>query len=189
MKTDLPLDCESLVAAMAGGLTPKWCHFWGHTPAKDCSITKTCFSQWWSGHAFILDGVSYATAEHWMMAEKARLFGDGEVLQEILAAVHPNEAKKLGRKVRNFDDVQWRTARWDIVVRGNAAKFSQHPALREFLLNTGDRVIVEASPYDRIWGIGMAATNPHAEQPAHWRGLNLLGFALMAVREQLGKTT
>jgi len=185
MKNDLPLTRETLTAAMSGGLVPKWCLFWGHTPAKDGSITKSCFSQWWDGHPFVVDGVRYATAEHWMMAEKARLFSDAEVCAEILTAIHPNDAKKLGRKVRNFDDVQWCAARWDIVVRGNAAKFSQHPELREFLLNTGDRILVEASPYDQIWGIGMAATDPHAEQPAHWRGLNLLGFALMAVREQL----
>ena len=185
MSQALPLNREALVTAMASGFTPRWCHFWGHTPTRDGSLSKSCFSQWWDGHPFTVEGITCATAEHWMMAEKARLFGDAEVCAEILAASHPNTAKKLGRKVRGFDEARWAAARWDIVVRGNAAKFSQHPALQEFLLNTGDRIIVEASPYDRIWGIGMTATDPDAEQPAKWRGLNLLGFALMAVREQL----
>jgi len=180
----LPLTRESLVAAINSGLAPRWCLFWGHTPARDGSLTKSCFSQWWAGHPFTVDEVDYVTAEHWMMAEKARLFGDDNTCAEILAAAHPNEAKKLGRKVRNFDDTQWLASRWDIVVRGNAAKFSQHPVLRQFLLNTGDRILVEASPYDRIWGIGLAATDPAAENPGQWRGENLLGFALMAVREQ-----
>lgn len=185
MSSSVPLTREDLLTAMASGFTPRWCLFWGHTPTRDGSMSKSCFSQWWASHPFTVDGVTYATAEHWMMAEKARLFQDAEVCAEILSAGHPNEAKKLGRKVRGFEESRWLAARWDIVVRGNAAKFSQHPALREFLINTGDRVIVEASPYDRIWGIGMAASNPGAEDPARWRGLNLLGFALMAVREQL----
>lgn len=185
MPSDPPLTVEALTAAIANGLAPKWCLFWGHTPAKDGSITKSVFSQWWAAHPFTIDGITYATAEHWMMAEKARLFGDEETRAKILTAPHPNEAKKLGREVQNFDGSRWLAARWDIVLRGNLAKFSQHSALREFLLNTNDRIIVEASPYDQIWGIGLAATDPNAENPDKWRGLNLLGFALMAVRAQL----
>jgi ribA/ribD-fused uncharacterized protein len=174
---------------MDGGFVPKWCFFWGHTPSKDGSISKTCFSQWWEGHPFVMDGVTYRTAEHYMMAGKARVFGDGEALTQILESVHPAEAKKLGRKVRNFDEAVWQAVSWDIVVTGNAAKFGQHPDLREFLLNTGERILVEASPFDRVWGIGMAAANPAAEHPANWEGLNLLGFALMAVRKQLSSLT
>jgi ribA/ribD-fused uncharacterized protein len=181
----LPLTREDLVTALAKGLAPKWCLFWGHTPAKDGSISKSCFSQWWDGHPFEFESVTYRTAEHFMMAGKARLFGDEETLAKILACEHPAEAKKLGRLVRNFDESKWNAACWDIVVAGNHAKFSQHPDLREFLLTTGDRIIVEASPFDRIWGIGMAASNPNAENPVLWKGENLLGFALMAVREKL----
>ncbi|MGV3662028.1 MAG: NADAR family protein [Prosthecobacter sp.] len=181
------MNVETLISEMQKGMRPRWLHFWGHTPQKDGSLGKTCFSQWWAGHAFEVEGVQYATAEHFMMAEKARLFGDAETLAEILVAQSPAIAKKLGRKVSGFDDARWLAARWDIVVRGNRAKFSQHAGLREFLLHTGDRILVEASPYDRIWGIGMAATDTNAENPAQWKGLNLLGFALMEVREHLNK--
>jgi ribA/ribD-fused uncharacterized protein len=179
------MNKDLLISSTSVGLQPKWLFFWGHTPAKDGHTTKSCFSQWWDRHPFVLDGITYPTAEHWMMAEKARLFGDSEACARILAATHPNEAKRLGRQVRGFDDARWRQARWDIVIRGNNAKFGQHSALRDFLLATGDRVIVEASPYDRIWGIGMAATHLDAEYPARWRGENLLGFALMEMREIL----
>ena len=180
-------DRDALTAAMNSGWRPRWLFFWGHTAAKDGSTTKACFSQWWSEHAFVVDGVTYRTAEHYIMAGKARLFGDEETLARILAASHPNEAKVLGRQVKNFSEKAWLTARSDIVVRGNEAKFGQHAELKDLLLNTGDRVLVEASPYDRVWGIGMAATEAHAENPREWKGLNLLGFALMEVRHRLSK--
>ena len=185
MKTTLPLSRDELILAMQRGLRPRWGFFWGHVPSKDGTVTKSCFSQWWSGHPFVVDGVRYATAEHFMMAEKARLFRDNDTLTEILAARSPALAKKLGRQVTSFDDKVWLRHRWDIVVQGNTAKFAQHEALRTFLLLTGDRVLVEASPYDRIWGIGMAATDPNVEKPESWKGLNLLGFALMEVRSRL----
>lgn len=120
-----------------------------------------------------------------MMAEKARLFKDEESLDRVLVANHPNEAKQLGRKVAGFDKKLWERQRSEIVTTGNFAKFSQNPALKEFLLNTGDRVLVEASPVDRIWGIGLAADHIDAENPYKWKGLNLLGFALMEVRNRL----
>lgn len=120
-----------------------------------------------------------------MMAEKARLFGDLDSVAEILAAGNPGEAKKLGRAVRNFDEKIWRQNRSRIVVEANLLKFGQNPELAAFLLNTGGRVLVEASPVDRIWGIGLAADNPAAQNPNLWKGLNLLGFALMDVRGRL----
>ena len=141
-------------------------------------------SQWWPS-PFTVDGVTYATAEHYMMAEKARLFGDEARRQEILAAAHPNQAKSLGRLVEGYDEGAWEAERYAIVVRANLAKFSSNPVLRDYLLSSGERVLVEASPLDRIWGIGVAAGDPRADQPENWRGLNLLGFALMDVREQL----
>ncbi len=185
MKTDSPLSRDDLILAMQKGFRPKWGFFWGHTPAKDGSITKSCFSQWWSGHAFRVEGITYPTAEHFMMAEKARLFRDDVHLSSILSAKSPSIAKKLGRQVTGFDDKIWLQHRWDIVVRANAAKFTQHTELKQFLIQTGERIIVEASPYDRIWGIGLAADHPDAERPQNWKGLNLLGFALMEVRSQL----
>jgi ribA/ribD-fused uncharacterized protein len=117
-----------------------------------------------------------------MMAEKARLFGDDEAREKILAAASPAAAKKLGRAVRGFHERKWERARFDIVVAGSRAKFGQNAALGAFLTGTRERVLVEASPVDRIWGIGLAATSPAATQPENWRGLNLLGFALMVAR-------
>lgn len=162
----------------------KFLFFWGHQPNKDGSISKTCFSQWWLS-SFEVDKVIYETAEHWMMVKKAELFKDDAVLEKILKAKSPAEAKKLGREVKNYNETLWLAARFDIVKEGNYHKFSQNPELKTFLLNTKDRVIVEASPVDAIWGIGMAGDHKDAQNPEKWRGLNLLGFALMEVRDDL----
>ncbi|RYU94642.1 NADAR family protein [Emticicia agri] len=175
---------EKLIANQSAGNRNKYLFFWGHQPAKDGSITKTCFSQWWLS-AFTVEGVTYATAEHWMMAKKALLFEDKETLHKILSAKSPAEAKKLGRKVKNYQDEVWLANRYAIVKEGNLHKFSQNQALKDFLLNTADRVIVEASPVDSIWGIGMATDHKDIENPEKWKGLNLLGFALMEVRDEL----
>jgi conserved hypothetical protein, ribA/ribD-fused len=158
--------------------------FWGHRPNRDGSVGAGCLSQWWPS-PFTVDGDRYPTAEHWMMAGKARLFGDEAALAAIMAAPSPGAAKALGRQVRGFDEARWAEARYDIVVRGNLAKFSQHDDLRDFLLRTGRRVLVEASPYDRIWGVGLGRDHPNVGTPSRWRGRNLLGFALMEVRERL----
>jgi ribA/ribD-fused uncharacterized protein len=120
-----------------------------------------------------------------MMAAKARLFGDEEMLAKILTADSPAAAKKLGRQVRGFDDARWKTARFELVVKGNVAKFSSTPELKRHLLDTGDAILVEASPRDTIWGIGLSKSSPVAKTPSKWRGLNLLGFALVQARELL----
>ncbi|MDQ0993349.1 NADAR family protein [Streptomyces sp. V3I7] len=175
---------ESLVAEIHAGARVKYLHFWGHRPLPDGRIGASCLSQWWPS-PFTVDGVEYATAEHWMMAGKARLFGDAEAERRILAAAHPAQAKKAGRLVRGFDEATWERERFGIVTEGSVHKFGADAALREFLLTTGDRVLVEASPLDRVWGIGLAADDEAAHDPARWRGPNLLGFALMAARERL----
>ncbi len=162
----------------------KYLFFWGHTPNKDGSIGKSCFSQWWKS-AFEVEGITYKTAEHWMMAEKARVFDDPKMLEEIIMSSNPMEAKQLGRKVKNFDPKIWNQHKYEIVKQGNIHKFSQHQELKDFLLNTKSRILVEASPRDRIWGIGMGQSNEKAENPNLWRGQNLLGFALMEVRDEL----
>lgn len=120
-----------------------------------------------------------------MMAKKAELFKDDEILPRILQAKSPAEAKKLGREVKNYNETLWLAARYEIVKEGNYHKFSQNPELKTFLLNTNDRVIVEASPVDAIWGIGMAGDHKDVLNPTKWKGLNLLGFALMEVRDDL----
>ena len=175
-------DKLGLIDYINHGHQVKYLFFWGHQPKQDGGVGKTCFSQWYEA-GFQLDGVHYKTAEHYMMAEKARLFDDLKIRSQILDAQHPGEAKKLGRQVRGFQQEVWTQERFGIVVKGNVAKFSQNDLLREYLLTTGERVLVEASPVDRIWGIGLAANDPNAENPYEWKGLNLLGFALMEVRE------
>jgi hypothetical protein len=158
--------------------------FYGHKPNPDGSVSSGCLSQWWP-RPFTVDGVTYPTAEHWMMAAKARLFDDETGLAEVLATPSPGAAKAAGRRVRGFDEAKWRDVCYDIVVAGNMAKFGQHDDLAEFLRRTGRKVLVEASPFDRIWGIGMGRTHSDVGRPTRWRGLNLLGFALMDVREKL----
>jgi len=162
----------------------KYLCFWGHTQKIKNVIDKSCFSQWFPAK-FEVDGIEYKTTEHYMMAQKARLFRDQQIFEKVLQVDHPNEAKSLGRKVQNYNEEVWQQHRFEIVIQGNLAKFSQQLELRTFLLNTGNRVLVEASPIDKIWGIGLAADDENAERPLQWRGLNLLGFALMEVRKQL----
>ncbi len=177
-------DRDSLLAYLAQGHTVQFLHFWGHQPNRDGSVGKGCFSQWFPA-PFELNGTRYATTEHYMMAAKAHLFDDEPIRQRILSAPTPAEAKKLGRKIRGFDDTAWQAHRSDIVVRGNLAKFRSHPPMQQFLLQTGDKVLVEASPVDAIWGIGLAEDHVNANRPSQWPGLNLLGFALMTVRQHL----
>ncbi|MCE6997517.1 NADAR family protein [Saccharothrix sp. S26] len=158
--------------------------FWGHRARPGAPAGKHCLSQWWEA-PFTVDGLTYPTAEHFMMWGKARLFDDAETAERVLAARTPGEAKALGRRVRGFTEDAWVAHRLEIVVRGNLAKFGAHDDLRAFLLGTGDRVLVEASPLDRVWGIGLAADDERAADPATWLGLNLLGEALMEVRARL----
>lgn len=170
------------------GEQPKYMLFWGHRPPAGGGVGKNCLSQWWPA-PFTVDGVIYPAAEHFMMAGKALLSGDSEVAERIVLASDPRTAKALGRQVRGFDEQLWAEQRFGIVVAGNLAKFGQHPQLGQFLLATGDRVLVEASPRDRVWGIGLAADDERAASPRTWQGLNLLGFALMEVRHRLQATT
>ncbi|MEV6485471.1 NADAR family protein [Streptomyces sp. NPDC051576] len=180
---------EALIREVRAGTKVKYLHFWGHRPRPDGRVGASCLSQWWPS-PFTVAGVTYATAEHWMMAGKARLFGDAEAEARVLAAGHPSVAKKAGRLVRGFDEETWARERFGIVVEGSVHKFAADAELRAYLLGTGDRVLVEASPVDRVWGIGLAADDEAAQDPARWRGPNLLGFALMAARERLrGQTT
>ena len=176
---------ETLTTAMAAGRVVDFLFFWGHTPKSPPALDASCLSQWFAASPFEIDGVRYATAEHYMMAEKARLFGDGEALARVLASTTPEEAKAIGRTVRGYDDAKWAAVRSDAVVRGNVAKFGQNEPLRAFLLATKERVLVEAAPRDVVWGIGLGASNPNARDPKKWRGRNLLGFALMEARKIL----
>ena len=176
------LDRPTLIKRIEEAEAFTFLFFYGH--AVHSPVTKTCFSQWYPA-PFTVEGVLYPTAEHWMMAGKARLFDDEEALQRILVAPDPKSAKAIGREVRGFDDARWKANARRLVTEGNVHKFSQNEELRDFLLSTGDDVLVEAAPRDQIWGIGLGADNPKARDPKQWRGQNLLGFALMDVREKL----
>jgi ribA/ribD-fused uncharacterized protein len=180
------MDRAGLIERMAAGYEPDFLFFWGHTPGPGHEVGRWVLSQWWA-EDFEVDGVTYRSAEHFMMAGKARLFGDDEILATILQAETPADAKKLGRAVRGFDQDVWVKERYDIVVRGNVEKFRQ--AHRDFLVATGDKVLVEAAPRDTVWGIGLGKDNPKAQDPRTWRGQNLLGFALMDARAALSGST
>jgi len=158
--------------------------FWGHTNSSNGEVGKFCFSQWFE-LPFVVDSVTYRTAEHWMMANKALLFNDFETYNKIINSRSPQEAKELGRLILGFDDQIWSANRFDIVVKGNIHKFNQHPKFAAYLINTKDRVLVEASPVDKIWGIGLAKDAEQIDNPYFWNGENLLGFALMEVRDFL----
>lgn len=174
---------DELIAHIAEDNKVEYLFFWGHTATNNnkTGVGKECLSQWYPA-GFDNDGIHYPTAEHYMMAEKARLFNDKQALEKILVANDPNDAKELGRTVKGYQEALWKKHRVDIVVRGNQAKFSQNEKLKTFLKTTGDKVLVEASPHDKIWGIGLEQSHPDASNPAKWRGLNLLGFGLMKVR-------
>ena len=149
-------DLPALQAAFKRKAKLKYVFFWGHTPKQQGIADKAVFSQWYPA-AFEVDGERYATAEHYMMAEKARLFGADGIRRQILQAGSRKQAKALGRQIVGFKDEVW----------------------------NAHRILVEASPVDSIWGIGLAQDDPHAENPLQWQGLNLLGFALMKVRDQM----
>lgn len=179
-------DIDWLNELIQSGKTPGYEFFWGHQSRTFGKIDKACLSQWYSS-PFIHKGISYPTTEHWMMAGKARLFQDAIALEKILHCKSPKEAKAIGRAVLDFSEEIWNRNRERIVKNGNYLKFSQHQELKQFLLSTENRIIVEASPYDRIWGIGMKSDHPDAKNPINWKGINLLGFALMEVRDKLNE--
>ncbi|MDR1322740.1 MAG: NADAR family protein [Gracilibacteraceae bacterium] len=148
------------------------------------AINESCLGQWRSS-PFKVDIDEYSCAEQYMMAEKARLFADEEVCAAIMKAKDPKAMKALGKKVRNFDQEIWDKAKYSIVLSGNYYKFSQDKKMREYLLSTRNRILAEASPMDTIWGIGLGKENEKAYDPSAWRGKNLLGFALMEVRDEI----
>lgn len=166
---------------LRSGEEHKFVFFW---QPDDKGVGSACLSQW-QPSPFAVDADDYSCAEQYMMAAKARFFENEEVRSEILATADPKTMKDLGRKVRGFDGGQWNKAKYSIVLTGNYYKFVQNEAMRDYLLSTGDKVLVEASPYDKVWGIDLSAKDENASNPKHWRGENLLGFALMEVRDEL----
>ncbi len=142
------------------------------------------FSQWFACE-FVIDGVKYNCAEQYMMHMKALIFGDTESAELIMKAKHPRQQKSLGRSVKNFDASRWNEIARDLVYKGNYAKFQQSEELRRVLEETKGTLLVEASPTDTIWGIGLPMDASGLEDPANWLGTNWLGEAITKVREDL----
>ena len=142
------------------------------------------FSQFYQSH-FLIDGVDYNCCEQYMMHQKAVIFKDEDMAQNILRETKPKKMKQFGRKVRNFDDEVWKVKSREVVEEGNYAKFTQNEELKEFLLSTGNDLIAEASPFDKRWGIGLGKKDKRALDPKQWKGKNWLGVALMNVRAKI----
>ncbi len=177
-------DKASLIQEIERGTIFKYLYFWGHRGAP-AAVGPFVFSQWREPASFTVGGEHFKTAEHYMMAEKARLFGDELTRTKILNAPSPGAAKALGREVAGFQEATWSSRRFDIVVAASIAKFSQNPALGAYLLETGNKVLVEAAPNDAIWGVGLAREDERIADARKWPGKNLLGFALMKARAHL----
>lgn len=143
------------------------------------------YSQWYIGQPFIIKNISYNCAEQYMMAMKAEYFGDLETLVKIMATQKPWEQKALGRTVKNFNDAQWAAVAETFVVEGNMAKFTQDLKLQTELLASLGKELVEASPTDCIWGIGLAEDDDAVLDRKNWRGPNLLGKSIMTVRKRI----
>lgn len=178
-----PYNLENLLRQFVNEEALEWLFFGEHV-RDNAHVTQNCLSQWYSA-TFTVHDVSYKTAEHWKMARKANLFNDPTTFEHIIASQSPKAAKVLGRSVKNFSQSIWCEHKYQIVVNGNLHKFTQHPQLFEFLMNTGKCYLVQANPNDVIWGIGLSEDTPHLNDPTTWKGTNLLGFALMEVRHRL----
>lgn len=145
---------------------------------------RTPFSNWYPS-VFTVDGTTFTRGEQYMMYMKAVVFGDMSTADLIMLTDDPQTQKNLGRQVRNYDDAVWSKVRFGIMVDGLYCKFSQNPKLKEALLATVGTRMVEASPFDRIWGIGLTASDPLAQNEETWLGLNLMGKVLDELRDML----
>ncbi len=139
----------------------------------------------WYHSRFTLDGIEFSSLEQYMMYSKAVLFKDTKIASEILSTDDVARIKALGRLVSGYDDRKWSSVRRDVVYNGLVAKFSQNPDLGEKLKATGNDILAECAVRDRIWGIGLSMTDGDRLDPGAWRGQNLLGYTLMAVRDKL----
>jgi ribA/ribD-fused uncharacterized protein len=186
MSEDKIINKTSLIDYINLGNQVEYLLFWKYRSNESGSIDKSAFFRQCFGARFEIDGIYYPTVEHYTMISKARLFEDIDAEQNILnSKQHPNEATQIGRRIKGFNEKIWIEHCSNILIRGNLAKFAQNELLKEFILSTKNLVIAEANPEEQILGIGLTADNPDAKNPYKWRGLNLLGFALMEVRERL----
>jgi len=161
----------------------KYVFFWN---TDKIILSIGCFSQWQKSY-FEVDDYEYCCAEQYMMGQKAIHFDDMESFERILMENHPKTIKALGRQVKNFDEKEWDKIKYKVVLDGNFYKFSQNNEMLEILQSTDDKILVEASPYDKIYGVGLNKNNEKIHNPNYWKGENLLGFALMEIRDLLEK--
>ncbi|CAB4175443.1 NADAR [uncultured Caudovirales phage] len=147
--------------------------------------TRNPFSNWHPCTFEDEEGNEYNCSEQWMMAGKAKLFGDEETREDILFERDPGKQKALGRKVKNFDSSIWNEFAKQIVYDGCYLKFTQNPKLLAFLLETEGTLLVEAAAYDTVWGIGLSEDDPKIHDPKNWRGTNWLGEVLTQLRDDL----
>lgn len=186
MELEQKYNLDWLIEKIQNGESFKFIYFWGNEDKYNEKVGKFCFSQWFESE-FIVNGITYKTSEHWMMAQKARLFNDEITFKKIIACNKPGEAKDLGRQILNFDENIWNDRKFKIVTEGNIHKFGQNKDIGEYLKQTGNRILVEASPIDNIWGVGLSQDSNEIKNVSEWRGTNLLGFALMEARDYLKK--
>jgi len=140
------------------------------------------FSQWYKSD-FTIGDITYSSAEQYMMANKADVFNDSDSLKEIMATDDPRRQKAIGRKVKGFEPEKWNEVAKRVVLAANVNKFTASQELKKAILSTGNKIIVEASPYDKIWGIGLAPDDPKALDESTWEGTNWLGEAVMEARK------
>jgi ribA/ribD-fused uncharacterized protein len=194
---EMPRNVNELCQLERRGCCPDFLFFYGNRPSNAGSSGPGFLSQWWSA-PFSVRGKHYPTAEHFMMVRKAELFEDEIMASRILADSSPAAAKTLGRAVRGYDEEIWAVNRYGIVLEGNLAKFGQSPVLQAYLAATAGRVLVEASPTDRVWGIGLAAddsTSTRSEvaeifagRTGYVYGISTRGLPGVAVNDVLGTT-
>jgi len=167
---------------MGIGERKKFCFFWKSGPFPQWADSK------FKGISkFDDDNVEweFSNAEQWMMFNKALLFNDKDVAEKIMSTSNPRQIKQLGREVRGFKENEWKKHRETIVYDGNYLKFTQNESLYDSLISTVPKTLVEASPMDKIWGIGLNENDDRAANPAQWKGLNLLGYILTRLRDDL----
>lgn len=173
-----------LIGKFDMGEFPELILFWGHVNKKETRQGEYMLSQWYPS-PFSVNEIVYKSAGQWMMARKALLFGDRQAYKKIMDADRPEQVRSHGVTIAGFDEAKWSEWKYEIVKEGNFHKFNQNKKLRAYLLSTGDAVLAEANPFDKVWGIGLSADAKHVSDPYAWEGLNLLGFALMEIREYL----
>jgi len=174
---------QQLIDSLAQGNKFDFVFFGGEGLAQQVDARR-CFSQWYMAD-FEVDGHRFVNSAHYVMAAKAKLFGDDEAYHKLLAVSSTDDIQTLGRSIQGFNEQLWLDNRMSIVETSVEQKFAQNPILMAFLKDSADKVIAEANPVDKIWATGVAEDDANATNPAEWRGDSLLGFVIMAVRSRL----